>query len=103
LARRSNGFQNRQAARLGGGKVDINQRLRPWICQPGAAPGEPPPITVVPLMSQITACPVLELYQTMSLLPTGNQTLTPPSSPYLGDELLERERLRQKLELVRVG
>src|SRR5262249_32301709 len=35
-----------------------------------AEPGEPPPVTVVPLISQVTACPLVVLYQRMSLLPS---------------------------------
>src|SRR5262249_8999875 len=32
-----------------------------------AEPGEPPPVTAVPLTCQVTACPFVVLYQTMSL------------------------------------
>jgi len=43
----------------------------PWICQGFAAePGEPPPITDVPLSSHITTWPLVVLYQRMSLLPS---------------------------------
>src|SRR5262249_43202939 len=33
----------------------------------GAEPGEPPPITLEPFTNQFTTCPLLVLYQTMSL------------------------------------
>jgi hypothetical protein len=40
----------------------------PWTCQSVVAePGELPPITVVPFDSHCTNCPVLVLYQRMSL------------------------------------
>src|SRR5262249_56769090 len=35
-----------------------------------AEPGEPPPITLAPSISQITTCPVMLLYQMMSALPS---------------------------------
>src|SRR5437588_2925097 len=44
----------------------------PWICQGLAAePGEPPPITDVPLMNHSTNWPLPVLYQRMSLLPSA--------------------------------
>src|SRR5947209_3608810 len=43
----------------------------PWICQGLVAPpGEPPPITDAPFKSQTTTCPLVVLYQRMSLLPS---------------------------------
>src|SRR5262249_61247770 len=45
--------------------------FRPWIGKGLIAePGEPPPITDVPLSSHITTCPLVVLYQRMSLLPS---------------------------------
>jgi len=50
----------------------------PWICHGGAAPpGEPPPITLAPLSSRITSCPVLVLYQRMSLIPSPLKSPVP--------------------------
>src|SRR5262249_12992693 len=53
-------------------RPECNQlAFMPWICHGGAAePGEPPPITDVPLSSHITAAPVVVLTQRMSLLPS---------------------------------
>src|SRR5262249_16067988 len=43
----------------------------PGSCQGLVAePGDPPPITVVPLISHTRTCPVLVLYQRMSLIPS---------------------------------
>src|SRR5947209_7868758 len=42
-----------------------------------APPGEPPPITDVPFVSQITACPVLELYQRTSPNPSPLKSPVP--------------------------
>src|SRR5262249_17761199 len=40
----------------------------PTIAEPvGAEPGEPPPTTAVPFISQTTTCPVIAFDQTMSL------------------------------------
>src|SRR5262249_32871171 len=54
-----------------------------------ADPAEPPPITVVPFNSQITACPVLLLYQRMSAKPSPLKSPVPtgaqPNVPEPGD------------------
>src|SRR5262249_46350835 len=65
----------------------------PVICHPvlgGTVPSEPPPMTLVPFISQITACPVVPLRQRMSAKPsplksrcptTAQSELTEPAAP----------------------
>ena len=75
---RANGCSRNCAQRLRMRAAAFGQSaFIPWINHGGslAEPGEPPPITVAPFNSQITTCPVLKLYQRMSLL------LSPLKSP----------------------
>src|SRR5262245_6237913 len=54
----------------------VQSTFMSWISQGlTAEPGEPPPITDVPLSSHTTNCPLVLLYQRMSLL------LSPLKSP----------------------
>src|SRR5262249_45259717 len=53
-------------------RIPVHQSaFMPWISHGlPAEPGEPPPITDVPLTHHSSNCPVLVLYQRMSLLPS---------------------------------
>src|SRR5947209_20254078 len=51
-----------------------------------AVPGEPPPITDVPFNSQTTACPVLLLYQRISVIPSPLKSPVPSMAQGLPTE-----------------
>src|SRR5207245_2337878 len=88
--------ENRGSAALGPGFRFAQPGLRigprqsafmPWICQGLAAePGEPPPITDVPLMNHSTNCPLPVLYQRMSLLPSALNSPVPATDQGLAAE-----------------
>src|SRR5262249_61469478 len=59
----------------------------PWISHGlPAEPGEPPLITLVLLMSHTTNCPLVLLYQRMSLLPSPLKSPVPATVHGLGTE-----------------